>query len=270
MDKFAFSVYINVYIFMKNTLKDLDGFFRSLLDLDSFLKIDDSLNGIQIGNDGSEIKKIAFAVDAGMEVFKRARDMGAGLLFVHHGLFWGNPLRLEGYNRERVKFLLDNNIALYGVHLPLDHHPKLGNNGVMAELLGIVDPEPFGVYHGMKIGLKGSLKTPLGIDDAVKKISFMNRPPLGVYPFGKKENHSCAVVSGGAAFNAFDAITEGIDLYISGEASHTLYHHALECGLNIIAGGHYSTEVWGVRRMMEECVNELKIDSEFIDVPTGL
>ena len=255
---------------MSFSTKKLDVFFRGLLDLEGFKDADDSLNGLQVDNDGSEIKKAAFAVDAGLEVFKRAAGAGAGLLFVHHGLFWGKPLRLEGSHRERVKFLLDNNLALYAVHLPLDQHPRLGNNAVLAELLGITEPEPFGLYHGKKIGYKGKLSLPLSTEEAAKKIGFMGRPPLGVYPFGKKENLTCAVVSGGSAFDAFQAMEEDIDLYVGGESSHTLYHHAQEGGLNIIAGGHYSTEVWGVRRMMEECMNQLNMDSEFIDVPTGL
>lgn len=255
---------------MTTTTRKLDAFFRGILDLEKFKEIDDSLNGLQVDNNGSEIGKLAFAVDSGLEVFKRAAGCGAGMLFVHHGLFWGVPLRVEGNHRERLKFLLDSNLALYGVHLPLDQHPRLGNNAVLAELLGIRDPEPFGLYHGQKIGFKGNLSEPLTVDEAVKRISFMGRPPLGVYPFGKKECRSCAVISGGAPHEAFQAIDEKVDLYVSGESSHTVYHHALECGLNIIAGGHYSTEVWGVRRMMEECVNQLGIDAEFIDVPTGL
>ena len=252
-----------------NTCK-LDAFFHGILDIEGLKDVDSSLNGLQVNNDGSELKKIVFAVDAGLEVFKRAADAGAGLLFVHHGLFWGVPLRLEGSHRERIKFLLDNNLALYAVHLPLDQHPQLGNNAVLADLLGIKDKEPFGLYHGRKIGYKGMLSEPLTIEEAVKKISFMNRPPTGIFPFGKKESSSCAVISGGAAMEAFQALEEGLDLYVTGESSHSVYHHALEGRLNIVAGGHYSTEVWGVRRLMEECVNQLGVDAEFIDVPTGL
>jgi len=250
--------------------KKLDSFFRSLLDCEGFRTADSSLNGLQVDNNGSEIKKIAFAVDSGLEVFKRAAGAGAGMLFVHHGLFWGEPLALKGNHRERIKFLLDNNLALYAVHLPLDQHPLLGNNAVLAKLLGIQNPEPFGLYHGQKVGYKGKLSHPLTIEDAVKKISFMSRPPISVFPFGKEESHSCAVISGGAAMEAFQAMDEGLDLYVTGESSHTVYHHAVENRMNIIAGGHYSTEVWGVRRVMEECVNQLGIDAEFIDVPTGL
>ena len=252
------------------TTRFLDEFFRGILDIEGFKETDDSLNGIQVDNNGSELRKIVFAVDACMEVFKRAADAGAGMIFVHHGLFWGSPQRLEGRHRERIKFLLDNNLALYGVHLPLDQHPNFGNNAGMAELLGIKDPEPFGLYKGRKIGCKGKLSVPLTVDEAIKKISFMGRPPLGVYPLGKKENSSCGIVSGGAGIDAFQAIDEGLDLFISGETTHSVYHHALESGLNIIAGGHYSTEVWGVRKIMEECIKQLKLESEFIDVPTGL
>jgi dinuclear metal center YbgI/SA1388 family protein len=251
------------------TLEELDRFFRSLLDLDGFTGLDNSLNGVQVGNEGG-IGKIAFAVDGSLETFKRAALAGAGLLFVHHGLFWGTPLRIAGNHRERVKFLLEHNLALYAVHLPLDQHPSLGNNAVLAELLGIEAPKPFGLYHGRKIGYQGMLKEPLTIEAAVERISFMNRPPLGVYPFGKKENRSCAVVSGGAAGEARQAVEEGVDLYVTGESSHSVYHECLEGGLNMIAGGHYSTEVWGVRRMMEQSAAQLQVDVEFIDAPTGL
>jgi dinuclear metal center YbgI/SA1388 family protein len=255
---------------MTITTSKLDDFFRSFLDIDLLKSADSSLNGLQVDNDGSEVKKIVFAVDACMEVFRRAADKKAGMLFVHHGLFWGAPNRITGNHRERIKFLLDNNIALYAVHLPLDQHARFGNNAVLAELLGIKEPEPFGLYHGHKIGFKGKLSAPLTVEEAVKKISFMGRPPLGVYAFGKKECETCAIISGGSGNEAFQAIDEKVDLYVSGESSHTVYHHAEESAMNIIAGGHYSTEVWGVRRIMEECVNQLGIDSEFIDVPTGL
>jgi dinuclear metal center YbgI/SA1388 family protein len=248
----------------------LDAFFRNILDIEGFAGIDSSLNGIQVDNDGAGIRKIAFAVDANLETFERACAGGAGMVFVHHGLFWDNPLRLSGNLRRRIKFLLDNNICLYAVHLPLDQHPKLGNNAVLAELLGLENIEPFGLYHGKKIGYKGTFPQPLSIDEAVKKISFMNRPPLGVFPFGKKENSSCAVVSGGAAKEALQAIDEGIDLFITGEASHQVYSECLEGKLNMIADGHHSTEVWGVRAMMQCCADELHIGTEFIDVPTGL
>ncbi|GMO40161.1 MAG: Nif3-like dinuclear metal center hexameric protein [Termitinemataceae bacterium] len=252
------------------TTKSLDVFFRGFLAIDQFNGLDDSLNGIQVDNSGGRITKIAFAVDACIETFKRTKECGAEMLFVHHGLFWGKPLRVEGGFRERLSFLLSNNIALYAVHLPLDQNEDLGNNAVMCNMLGITNKEPFGLYHGKKIGYKGALPQGLTVEDAVKRIAYMNRPPLAVHPFGKKESRTCAVVSGGAAMESMQAIEEDIDMFITGEASHTAYHIALENNLNFIAGGHYNTEVWGVRAVMEKCNNELRIQTEFIDVPTGL
>ena len=257
---------------MSNALTStkLDAFFRAVLDIDGFSESDNSLNGIQVDNDGSEIQKIAFGVDANLETFERASACGAGMLFVHHGLFWGKPLRLAGNHRQRIKFLLDHNICLYAAHLPLDQAPKLGNNAVIAQLLGLTNIKPFGLYHGKKVGYKGTFPKPVTVNEAVKLISFMDRPPMGVFPFGKKENITCAVISGGAAFEALQALEEGQDLYVTGEMSHQVYSECLEGKLNMIAGGHHSTEVWGVRELMKHCALELNMGTEFIDVPTGL
>jgi len=252
------------------TSAKLDLFFRSFLDIDGFKSADDSLNGIQVDNDGGEISKIAFAVDANLETIERAAASGSGLLFVHHGIFWGKPVAVNGIMRRRVKALLDANICLYGVHLPLDQQPQVGNNAALARLLGLESVEPFGEYHGKKLGFKGVFPKPTSIDEAARKIAFEGRAPNGVYPFGKDENLSCAVVSGGAASNSLDAISEGVDLFISGEMGHSVYSYCLEAGLNMIAGGHHSTEVWGPREVMRKCAQELSIAVEFIDVPTGL
>jgi dinuclear metal center YbgI/SA1388 family protein len=252
------------------TTRNIDAFFRGILDIDGFTAIDSSLNGLQVDNDGSELRKIAFAVDANLETFKRAFEAGAGLLFVHHGLLWGSALPLRGNHRLRVQYLLDHNLGLYTVHLPLDQHPELGNNAGLAELLGIEDPQPFGLYHGRKLGYQGVLKEPLTVEDAVKRIARGGGAPLGVYPFGEEKNRRCAVVSGAYPKGVLEAMEEGIDLYVTGEASHTMYHEILEGRLNVISGGHYSTEVWGVRRVMERCAAQLDLELEFIDVPTGL
>jgi len=252
------------------TTTKLDIFIKSFLEIDGFASYDKSLNGIQIDNDGTGIRKIAFGVDAAMETFEQAAAINAGMLFVHHGLLWGNPVRLSGNIRRRIKFLLDHNICLYAVHLPLDQHPKFGNNAVLAELLGLESVEPFGDYHGRKIGYKGIFPKAVTIEEAVKKISFMNRPPLGVYPFGRKEITSAAIMSGGAAESAKDALADGVDLFVTGESSHGVYHECLEGKLNMIAGGHYCTEVWGVQAVMRYCSAELGIETEFIDAPTGL
>jgi dinuclear metal center YbgI/SA1388 family protein len=250
------------------TVKTLDAFFRNVLNIGNIKDV--SLNGLQVGRLDADVRKIAFAVDACMETFERARLSDAGLLFVHHGLFWGNALPVTGGHRDRIKFLLDADIALYAAHLPLDMHPQYGNNAVLARKLGIETPEPFGDYHGIKIGYKGVLKNPLTVEEAVARVSFMERPPVNVIPFGEATVRSAAIVSGGAASLITEAVADGVDLFLTGESAHTWYHYALESRMNVIAGGHYATEVWGVRAIMELCALEFNIDVEFIDVPTGL
>jgi dinuclear metal center YbgI/SA1388 family protein len=252
------------------TTKELDGYFRKFLDIDGYAMCDVSLNGIQVDNDGAAVKKIAFAVDASLESFKRAATAGADLLFAHHGLFWGKPLAVKGGHRKRLAFLLANNIALYACHLPLDAAPLVGNNAVLAGLLGIKEPVPFGNYHGKKIGYKGKLAKPLTVNEAAKKIAFMDRKAIAVYAFGEKVCETAAVISGGAAPEVTQAIDEGVSLYVTGEASHSFYHTALEAEINVIAGGHYSTEVYGVRAVMERVKADLGLETEFIDLPTGM
>jgi dinuclear metal center YbgI/SA1388 family protein len=252
------------------TTTKLDAFFRNILDIEGFASVDKALNGIQIDNDGSAVRKIAFGVDAAMETFEQAAAINAGMLFVHHGLFWGTPARVAGNLRNRIKFLLDHNICLYAVHLPLDQHPKFGNNAVLAELLGLENIEPFALYHGKKIGYKGTFPKPVTIEEAVKKIDFMGRPPVGIFPFGKKESSSAAITAGCSPESARQAIEEGVDMFVTGENFHGIYHDCLEGKLNMISGGHYSTEVWGVRAVMQHCSTELGIKVEFVDVPTGL
>ncbi|GMO50330.1 MAG: Nif3-like dinuclear metal center hexameric protein [Termitinemataceae bacterium] len=261
------------------TTQSLNAYFRQLLNIDYFAKTDISMNGLQVDNDGSAIKKVAFAVDACMETFKAAKECGAGMVFVHHGLFWGHPLVVSKNHRERLNFLLENNLALYAVHLPLDAHSSLGNNAVLCKLLCVENPQPFGEYHGIKIGYKGTLKEPLTIKEAVSACAFMERPPLSILPFGKEKSISCAVVSGGAAMECEQAIEEGIDLYVTGEGSHQIYHQAKENKLNFIALGHYNSEVWGLRAIMEQMKNGISADNttktnfletEFVDIPTNL
>jgi putative NIF3 family GTP cyclohydrolase 1 type 2 len=137
--------------------------------------------------------------------------------------------------------------------------------------LSVEKPEPFGTYHGQKIGWKGMITTPITVDEAISRISYMGIPPLSVLRFGAKRMLHVAAVSGGAPEAVREAAAEGIDLFVTGDASHEWYHYALESRVNVIAGGHYATEVWGVRAIMDVCAERLeRMDFEFIDVPTGL
>jgi len=252
------------------TLEKLDSYFRSILPISDLEKTDSSLNGIQVGDTAAEIKKIAFTVDACMRTFTTAGTLEADCIFVHHGLFWGKPLAITDTHYDRVRFLIKNELSLYAVHLPLDMHPEYGNNAGLAARLNLEEREEFGLYKNFYIGWKGRLPKPMLMNDVLNTLGLVQNDCLALLPFGPEEINTVAVISGGAALELEQAIQAKADLYITGEASHSMYHQALEAGINVIAGGHYNTETWGVKLLKEKCAADTEIETVFIDSPTGL
>jgi dinuclear metal center YbgI/SA1388 family protein len=247
-------------------LADLDALVRSTLDIARF-EHDVAINGLQVARSAPELSRLAFAVDASLESFRRAVGAGADLLFVHHGLFWGARAPLSGTLYERVRFLIEHDLALYAVHLPLDAHPELGNNIGLARRLGLASVEPFGAYRGMRIGFKGKLDPP----QSLERIAALVSPrPLSLLPFGPTEIRSVGIVSGGDPHAVSQAIDEGLDLFVTGDASHEIYHEALEARINVLSGGHYATETWGVTLMSEFLHGATGLETLVLDVPTGL
>ncbi|HOX13533.1 MAG TPA: Nif3-like dinuclear metal center hexameric protein [Spirochaetales bacterium] len=251
-------------------LPELDAWCRSFLEIEAFKKVDDSLNGIQVGRSEGPVTRVAFAVDACAETIRRAAEEKAQVLFVHHGLFWGSPARIQGALMERVRTLLDRDMALYACHLPLDAHPEYGNNAVLARMLGLSGVKPFGFYKGISLGFRGVLDPAPTLEEAVRRILPDGSEPRAVLPFGPDRISSAAVVSGGAPHELFEAVEEGLDLYVTGEPSHSVYHAAQESGINFVAAGHYATEVWGVRAVAEKLARETGTETVFVEVPTGL
>ncbi len=251
-------------------LSKLDKYLRGVMEIDTLEKVDKSLNGVQVGDLDAEIKRVAFAVDACMETFRRAADFGADMLFVHHGLFWGADKRVTRSHYRRLEFLFANHCALYASHLPLDMHPEFGNNAGLAALLGLENPKPFGEYHGISIGLKGSLVPPLDNDAVIEKLRFDRDTCAAVFQFGEEHNASVGIVSGGAIDEVQEAIDGDLDLYVTGEMSHVFYHLCLEEKVNLICGGHYQTETLGVSLLAGKVKRETGLETSFIDVPTGL
>ena len=177
---------------------------------------------------------------------------------------------ITGGHYERLKFLIDNDLVLFAAHLPLDRHLDIGNNAVMANKLHLSDVEPFGEYHGVKIGVKGLLPRELSIDAILESLSLDRDSCNAVLPFGKSEIRSVGIVSGGATRETEQAIREKLDLYITGDAAHEVYHLCLEERINLICGGHYRTEIWGVSTLAEKLKQDTGLDACFIDIPTGL
>ena len=243
---------------------------EKLLSIDDFRDCDDSLNGLQVGDENAEVKKVAFAVDACLESFRRTVEEGADLLIVHHGLFWGSPIAVTGAHYERIKTLIDGKAGLFACHLPLDAHPVLGNNAQMTLKLGLKDVQPFGVYHGKKIGYMGVLEKEMTCDEIVKALGVRTNEHNCIIRAGKDRIRSVGIVSGGAAEDVDQAMEAGLDAYITGESSHQTYHPVLEGKINMFSLGHYETETFGVKAVMEYVKSHYGLDVCFVDIPTTL
>ncbi|MDR1893804.1 MAG: Nif3-like dinuclear metal center hexameric protein [Spirochaetales bacterium] len=250
-------------------LTELADYLSALLDLGRFEKADPSLNGLQVGEE-KEIHRVALAVDACGESFERARLAGADLLVVHHGLFWGAPRRLTGEFYRRIKTLVESGLALYAAHLPLDAHPELGHNAVMAARLGLQDLSPFGIYRGLPIGFKGRLAEEADLETLLNRLGLNSAGCPAVFPFGPEGIRTVGLISGAAAGDVEQAIDEGLDLFITGEASHQIYHTCLEGKINFAAAGHYFTETFGLEALAKRITGETGLGTVFLDVPTGL
>ena len=209
---------------------------------------DFSMNGIQIGGPDREISKVAFAVDASLCTIEKAAEAGADMLVVHHGLFWGDPIAIDGAHYKRVKTALDSSLFLFTAHLPLDAHPALGNNAQMAMRLGMKEWDPFGFYKGKFIGVKGKLPFPMTIEEVALLLNF-HLPSSFVLQGDKEKAETVGIISGGGSSDVHDAIKEGLDLYITGEFLHQDYSDAAESGISVLAGGHYRSEVFGVKAL---------------------
>lgn len=241
--------------------------------LDGLLEIDIiediSLNGLQVGDVNADIQKVAYAVDSGMQIFEQAAIANAQLLFVHHGLFWGKPLAVTRAHYDRVKFLMEHGIALYAAHLPLDKHSQLGNNTGIVQALALEEVKPFGTYHGQEIGWQGQFKDVTNLDAVVKQLGLIQEDVV-TWDFGVKDILTVAIISGDAPNEVRQAIDAGIDLYITGETSHALYHECKEAKINVLFAGHYNTEIFGPRLVAEKISKDLGLETEFINVPTSL
>ncbi len=237
--------------------------------LDDYLRIDEyqdsSVNGLQVEGIGN-VERAAFSVDASMEAFRKAVEIDADILIVHHGIIWNCIERVSGIIRERLKFLLENELSLYAAHIPLDAHPEIGNNAMILRMVGVEPEEPFGEYKGRKIGFSGY--TDLEFEEVLERLED-RFGEVGYMKFGRDEIGKVAAVSGRGASYVEEAVNEGIDLLITGEMEHSAYHPAKEIEMNIIYLGHYSSETVGLKALMN-VVADIGIDVEFIDIPTDL
>ena len=228
---------------------------------------DGAANGLQMENSGA-VTRIAAAVDATLATVKLAVAAKADLLLVHHGLFWSPSHPWTGKRRELLQLLVQNNLAVYSSHLPLDAHPRLGNNAQLAAALGLKKLQPFFTSHGQTIGFKAQMK--ISRIDLAQRLERATGAKPRIIPGGKSLCERIGIVTGGAGSDLKIAAAEGVDTFITGEGPHWTYALGEELGLNVFYGGHYATETFGVKALAAELSRKFKLPWEFLDHPTGL
>jgi dinuclear metal center YbgI/SA1388 family protein len=241
--------------------------------LDEFLKIssfeDSSKNGLQVEG-RAEVTHIAMAVDACLEAFQRAGEVGADFLLVHHGLFWESYHPLVGVHLRRIRALLERDLSLYAAHLPLDAHPEVGNNATLTRMLGLEVVGPFGEYKGMTVGLEAQLAGEVSTQEFAALVQERLGIPVVLQPYGPPWVTRVGIVSGGAASMIGDAARHGLDLYLTGERSHTFFHEAAEHGIHVVYAGHYATEKVGPQALGRHLEERFGLQTTWIELPTGL
>jgi dinuclear metal center YbgI/SA1388 family protein len=241
--------------------------------LDGYLRVADvpdapgALNGLQVANSG-QVSRVAAAVDLCEATVGMAAAAGADLLLVHHGLFWGGPKPLTGPARRRVAGLLEHDIALYSAHLPLDLHPEVGNNAVLARQLGVTTRGAFGEEYGVRIGVWGELDT--ARVELARTLAAAVGGAVRAMPFGPDRVRRVGIVTGGAGSMIAQAAAAGLDTYVTGEGAHHTFFDAEELRLNVFFAGHYATETVGVKALAAHLEARFGLPWTFLDHPTGL
>ena len=226
-----------------------------------------AVNGLQVEN-GGYVTRLAAAVDGTYATARKAVDMGADMLLVHHGLFWNKSHPWTGRRYHFIKFLLDNNLAIYSAHLPLDVHPTLGNNIQLFRALGLQREKPFFNDKGRFLGIRTSKR--IERQALVDKLHGILGNKVTLLPGGPETCRHIGIVTGGAGAEMELAAREGVDTFITGEGPHWTYALAEERGINVLYGGHYATETFGVKALADFLSSRHGIPWDFIDYPTGL
>ena len=238
-----------------------------LLQTQKIQDYDGAVNGLQVENNG-RVTRIAAAVDASLATVRLAIRAGADLLVVHHGLFWSPSHPWTGRKYELLRLLVSNNLAVYSSHLPLDAHPKLGNNVLLCRALGFKKLRPFFVSHGQPIGFQTTARVPRS--ELIRRLGRVVGAEPRVVPGGPALCRRIGVVSGGAGGDLKEAAAAGVDTFITGEGPHWSYAAGEELGINVLYGGHYATETFGVKALAAHLSRKFGLPWGFVDHPTGL
>ena len=245
----------------------IDDLIRALDELLDPAAFDDyGPNGLQVPGP-SEVRRVVTGVSAQRPLAERAVELGAELVLVHHGLFWKFlPVGLTPVLAERLRPLFKHDVGLAAYHLPLDAHPEVGNNALLAEGLGCAEHEAFAT-----IGRAGTFAGEgIAAADLFARVEELTqRPPL-VFDTGPERVRRIAIVSGAGASRLPLAVAGGFDAFLTGEPSEHVMADAREAGIHFIAAGHYATETFGVRRLGDLLAARFGVRHVFVDVPNPI
>jgi len=248
-------------------LQDLSAYLDEYLRIHETPDYPAALNGVQVANSGT-VTRVAVAVDAVQTTIDRAVQMGADLLLVHHGLFWDGNRPVTDRRYRRLRSLFDADLAVYSAHLPLDVHPEVGNNAVLARALGIEPQGTFGEFKGQPTGLWGTLD--LKREALGARLDEVLGGPVRMIACGPERVRRVGIITGEAGKMVHEARAAGLDAFVTGEGDHHHFFDAEEGGINLFFGGHYATEVWGVRALAQHLEQRFGLPWAFVDHPTGL
>jgi dinuclear metal center YbgI/SA1388 family protein len=246
------------------SLDSIIGFLDELLDIAAF--DDYGPNGLQVPG-RSEVAVVATGVSAHRELFEAAGEAGADLVVCHHGLFWDSHSRsITPPLKRRLQALFERDMSLAAYHLPLDAHPEVGNNALICHELGLERAESFGAHRGRDIGWVGRAAEGIPLGELIERC----RRAFGQEPFvwdaGPELVRSVGVLSGGGASSFAEAIARGVDAFLTGEPAEPSMADAREAGVHFIAGGHYGTETFGVRRLGELLEEKFGLEHHFVEI----
>jgi dinuclear metal center YbgI/SA1388 family protein len=253
--------------------REIVRYLDTLLETPAVPDYSNALNGLQLDNSG-QVTKVAAAVDFSARVVGRTVDVGANLLVLHHGMFWGGLKPITATAYERLKILIDNDVAVYSSHLPLDRHPTFGNNVLLSRELELAPSGEFAWTRGIAIGVRG--ESDVATVDLVEKAKTFARTHGGdvitTNVTADQRTRRWAICSGAGASSETlqEAATLEVDTLIVGEGPHHTAVEAQELGITVIYAGHYATETLGVRAIAQHLAEKFSIEWAMIDAPTGL
>src|SRR5687767_5822136 len=255
------------------SLDELARYLDELLQTRAIPDYPNAVNGLQLAN-GGRVARIAAAVDFSAVTVASAIREKAGLLLVHHGMFWAGLEPVRGVAYDRMKQAIENGLAVYSSHLPLDKHERFGNNVLLAAELGLEPSAGFARFQTIDIGVRGEADIATA-ELASRAAAFASKHggALRTTPIAsERRTRRWAICTGGGASaeTLREAAEQGIDTLIVGEGAHWTAVHAADNNLVILYAGHYATETLGVRALAEHVADRFSLPWKFLSHPTGL